>query len=365
MTSKTKSKSLYEDLRQHYHIGLQRKEVMQILELMFTPAEAELALAIPEISQGRIRLEDLAQKVDKGEAELWSTLESLLSKGILYMEWHQDDGREVYCLWNWGYSLSTPMFGDGILDDTKRKVAELREKLWDAGLSYHNYPSTYPGGGRIMPYEPMLDSASQVHDYERYSHYINNAERICVAACGCRMWSVDRCAKPVWTCMQFDRHTEYWIKYRRAIELTKEEALQKIEDSVREGLVVTGQNYQEQAMTFCLCCRECCVILRPFIENFNTNAVARSNYLPEWDLEKCKVCSICRRACPVGAIGHHLSHEEGEGDHMIVMPDRCIGCGVCSAVCPREAITLKRVREAVPEPTAEEAVARSRAERVW
>ena len=364
MTTKTKTKSLYEDLREHYHVGMQRKEVMQIIELMFTPEEAELALAIPVISQGRISLEDVAEKVGRWEAEVWSMLESLLSKGILYMERHRDDGREVYCLWNWGYSLMTPMFGDGIIDDTKRKVAELREKLWDAGLSYHNNPSTYPAGGRIMPYEPRLDPASQVPEYERYSHYVNNAQAICVVACGCRM-SVDRCKEPAWVCMHFDRQAEYWIKYRRGHELTKEEALQLIEDSIRGGLVVTGANTQEQPLVFCLCCRDCCVVLRPFIQNFNTNCIARSNYVPQWDLEKCKICSTCQKACPVGAIGRHLSHEEGERDHMIVMPDRCIGCGVCSAVCPREAITLERVRETVPEPTAREAVARSRAERAW
>jgi len=336
---------------------------MQILELMFTPEEAELALAIPVIGQGRISLEDLAEKVGMGEAEVWGMLESLLSKGILYMELHRDTGEEVYCLWDWGYSSSTPMFGDGILDDMKRKGAELRDKMWDAGNSYSG-GSTYPIAGRIMPYEPTLDPASRVPEYERYSHYVNNADRICVVACGCRM-SVDRCAKPVWNCMHFDRQAEYWIKYRRGIELTKEEALQKIEDSVREGLVVTGANTQEQPLVFCLCCRECCAVLRPFIENFNTNAIARSNYLPQWDLEKCKVCSTCQKACPPEAIGRHLSHEEDERDHMIVMPDRCIGCGVCSAVCPREAITLKRVREAVPEPTLKEAIARNRAEMVW
>ena len=66
MTSKTKTKNVYEDLREHYladglYILPQRKEVMQIIELMFTPEEAELALAIPVIGQGRINLEALAE----------------------------------------------------------------------------------------------------------------------------------------------------------------------------------------------------------------------------------------------------------------------------------------------------------------
>ncbi len=361
-------KSSYESLREHYTAGgrfalPQRKEVLQLLELRCTPQEAQLALSIPVIGQGRISLEALANKTGKGEVELRGMLDDLLAKGILYMERSREEGQEVYCLWDFFYSMVTPLFGDGLIDDTRRKVTELRDKLWDAGTSYLQFPSTYPNS-RVMPYEPTLDPAAEVAPYERYSYYVNNAQAICVVACGCRM-STDRCKEPVYVCMHFDRQADYWIKYRRGHALTKEEALQLIEDSVRGGLVVTGANSQEMPLVFCLCCRDCCVILRPFIENFNTNSFARSNFIPHWDLEKCKICNTCLKGCPVGAIGRHLSHEEGERDHQMVMPDRCIGCGVCSAVCPRGAITLKRVRDAVPEPNRKQAVGRQGAERMW
>jgi len=361
-------KSLYEKLREHYTIGggyhlPRRKEVLQLLELRYTEEEAQLALSIPVIGRGRIRLEDLAERTGKGEVEVRDMLDTLLAKGVLYMERSRDDGQEVYCLWDFFYSMNTPLFGDGLVDDTKRKVTELRDKMWDAGASYLMHPSTYPNA-RIMPYEPTLDPAAEVAPYERYSYYVNNAQAICVVACGCRM-STDRCKEPVYVCMHFDRQAEYWIKYRRGRALNKEEALQLIEDSVRGGLVVTGANDQEMPLVFCHCCRDCCVILRPFIENFNTNSFARSNFMPHWDPEKCRVCNTCLRACPVGAIGRHLSHDEGERDHQIVMPERCIGCGVCSAACPREAITLKRVRSVVPEPIRKQALGQHVAQRAW
>jgi Fe-S-cluster-containing hydrogenase component 2 len=368
MTAGSDVKSLYGRLREHYtadgiHALPQRKEVLQILELRYTPEEAELALSIPVIGQGRVSLEALVEKTGEKEAEVQNKLDSLLFKGVLYMERKRDDGREVYCLWEFLYSMATPLFGDGLVDDTKRKVTELRDKMWDAGSSYLQYPSTHPYS-RVMPYEPTLDPAVEVAPYEKYSHYVNNARSICVVACGCRM-SVDHCKLPVYVCIHFDRQAEYWIKYRRGRELTKEEALELIEDSVRKGLVVNGTNDQEMPLAFCLCCRDCCEILRPFIENFNTNAFARSNFIPHWDLTKCNACNACQKACPVGAIGRHLSHIEGERDHMIVMPDRCIGCGVCSAVCPQGAITLKRVRDIVPLPTRKEVVGRHAVERVW
>ncbi|MFC1994635.1 4Fe-4S binding protein [Chloroflexota bacterium] len=46
----------------------------------------------------------------------------------------------------------------------------------------------------------------------------------------------------------------------------------------------------------------------------------------------------------MGAVGRHLSHIEDDRDHVIVMADRCVGCGVCSAGCRQGAITLKKVR---------------------
>ncbi|MEE8470943.1 MAG: 4Fe-4S binding protein [Dehalococcoidia bacterium] len=368
MTSKTDTKTLYEELREHYlgdgmNTLPQRKEVMQILELRFTPEEAELALSIPMQGLSVISLPDLATTVGKPEAEVWSMVESLLTKGILYSVAHENTGEEVYSLWEWAYSLITPMWGDGLVDDTKRKVAELREQLWDAGLPFLLNPSSH-ALSLVMPYEPRIDPDAEVPDYERYSHFIGIADRICVIACGCRM-AVEGCRNPVWTCMHFNEQVDYWTKYRRGREISKEEALQLIEDSVRGGLVVTGQNSQEFPFVFCLCCKDCCVILRPFYENHIRGSLVAPNYLPEWDLEKCKACSTCRKACQPGAIGRHLSHVEGERDHMIVMEDRCIGCGVCSAVCPREAITLKRVRNTIPEPIAWDAYMKFQAGMLW
>ncbi|WXG41469.1 MAG: 4Fe-4S binding protein [Candidatus Freyarchaeum deiterrae] len=36
-------------------------------------------------------------------------------------------------------------------------------------------------------------------------------------------------------------------------------------------------------------------------------------------------------------------------DKMIILEEKCIGCGVCSHKCPREAITMIRVREEILE----------------
>ena len=62
--------------------------------------------------------------------------------------------------------------------------------------------------------------------------------------------------------------------------------------------------------------------------------VINSNYYAEIDAEKCSSCGICAdERCQVGAI------EEGADTYRII-PDRCIGCGLCISTCPSEAIRL-------------------------
>jgi len=43
----------------------------------------------------------------------------------------------------------------------------------------------------------------------------------------------------------------------------------------------------------------------------------------------------------------------------------CLTCGVCTAVCPQQAIILKKVRDVVPAETPREARVRTIAERLW
>ena len=63
--------------------------------------------------------------------------------------------------------------------------------------------------------------------------------------------------------------------------------------------------------------------------------------------EKCRICMQCVKRCPTEAI----TSERKEGYYTIpvVNAERCIGCGICEAVCPTDAQAIKVTGYAVHE----------------
>lgn len=60
---------------------------------------------------------------------------------------------------------------------------------------------------------------------------------------------------------------------------------------------------------------------------------------PRIDLEKCNGCRLCAN-CIHGGV-------EMEEERPVLHLDNCVRCGVCESICPVEAITLQRTKEAV------------------
>lgn len=58
---------------------------------------------------------------------------------------------------------------------------------------------------------------------------------------------------------------------------------------------------------------------------------------PVWDISKCVGCGICSRVCPARAIEMVGKEMEAEIKHYV---DRCIFCAQCVEDCPEEAISM-------------------------
>lgn len=362
MTDETQ---LYEKLIVHYELLApipRRKETIEILKLRFNPEEARLALAVP---RGGLSVREIAEKLGQSVERTREMAEDMAKKGIFMVR--ERSGTEIFSLWDFCYSLYTPTYGDGIITDVKRRIAELREKLWQDGLPHLMFDSKYPFE-RVLPAEDFIDPAEQLAPHEKAGNYGLQAGAICVVACGCRA-SSNKCNRRVFTCIHFGEETYYWVKYRGGRLISQEEFVQLTRDAVREGLVLMGRNYQNitkgHPSVICNCCPDDCLLLRTYRENHNPYAFARSNFAPQVDAQKCKGCLTCLKKCPVGAIGRHLRHGNEAGDGVLVLEERCIGCGVCAAACPQDAIRLKRVRNDDVALDFKEAARRYLAGRLW
>lgn len=59
--------------------------------------------------------------------------------------------------------------------------------------------------------------------------------------------------------------------------------------------------------------------------------------------ENCKSCGYCVSSCRQGAL--YLSDELNNKGYNVVSlyPDKCIDCGICTAVCPDYVLTIGEV----------------------
>ncbi len=60
------------------------------------------------------------------------------------------------------------------------------------------------------------------------------------------------------------------------------------------------------------------------------------------DRERCKGCELCVAVCPkqVLALDMHAMNQKGYHPSVQVRPKDCIFCGMCTVVCPDLAILL-------------------------
>ena len=116
--------------------------------------------------------------------------------------------------------------------------------------------------------------------------------------------------------------------------------MQVMAKAEEEGLVHTTYNVKSGHMYVCNCCSCCCGILRG-IKYFNAPyLMAKSNFVARIDGDECAACGVCAdERCPMKAI------VEEDGSYK-VLPERCIGCGVCTKTCPTGAIGLIAKSEA-------------------
>lgn len=335
--------------------------LLQILTLLFTPQEAEIARRIPTIPTPLSRL---ARRFDLPAEDLDAQLTTLARRGVV-MDFSRNGQR---------YFALAPVV-IGFFEFTFMRA---RDDLPMAELArlFHHYMfdddrfarSVFQGQtqiGRSLVREEALPEEDHVEilDWERASHILESAKAVGVSLCACRHKNEhlgEACERPQRTCLSLNFAAQSLIRSGIAEEISNQEGLEILAQAKEAGLAQTADNVRRNVTYICNCCGCCCGMMQA-IRTFDLRqAIVTSNWIMDIDPQKCKGCGLCVKACPVGAIAIAEERVNGKRRRWAIRDaDLCLGCGSCYPTCNLDALYMKPREQRVytPETTFDRVVA--------
>ena len=328
----------YQDLIEHLRnwiIRLPESEyLLPMLKLRFKPEEAQILAKIPFLGH---TAEQLSVNLNIPVKKLIKKLDKYAKLGIIF---RSERGSSVR------YSLRESLFifyrsigWKGKNDKFNREISPYLNKYY-----IDTYAEEFVGhetqGLRAIPINETIQDTRQVMPYEVILKVIDNFEYYSVSACPCSHrhnldHDFEECKHTLEICLHFDDLGRYCVENGLGKEITKEETLKILRMAADAGLVHGLSNTQEKMDTICNCCSCCCLFLESAVKmpGIIPRGHQHSNYIREIDEEKCIVCGLCARLCPMNAL-------KVNDKKLIFDPERCIGCGVCAHKCKHDATYL-------------------------
>jgi Pyruvate/2-oxoacid:ferredoxin oxidoreductase delta subunit len=319
----------------------------EILEILFSPEEAALAARLPLMPA---TLETIAARVQVAPDELRARLDAMADKGIVLDLIHPKGGE------TW-YLLSPPVVGFFEFSMMRATDTIPKKRMAEALDAYTHGDETFAREvfgretvvGRALVHETALeeDDMPDVLLWERATALIEQARSVGVSLCYCRHGAEHlgkRCDAPTENCLSIDAGADFVIRRKFGRAIGKKEAMDILIASRQSGLVQIADNVRNRPTYICNCCACCCGQLSA-INDFGLAAVNPSGFQPAVDLEHCKGCSRCSRACPITAISMVAQRSAARRKNDLIPridTDRCIGCGVCVETCRNHAMTMER-----------------------
>jgi len=298
---------------------------LKILAKLFTEEEAKLATSLSLTPQS---ISEIAVKTSSVEALVKFSLITMVKKGLI--ELRREEGK--------GLVFFLMPFVVGFYERQNAKIDKEFALLFEEYYheAFHHVMMVDPSVHRVIPVEKTIPVNIDVMPYEKASTYLNEANSWGVLKCICRVQKQligKGCHHTVENCLAFSTKTDAFSKSDAIRGITKNEALQILDDANKEGLVHSTNNAQHDVTYICNCCTCSCGVLRGITEHGSLSAVASSDFYAVVDSDLCNGCEVCIDRCQFNA----LSMNDGIS---MVNTIFCFGCGLCVSACSSEALSL-------------------------
>ncbi len=315
---------------------------IRLLERMFTPEEAQLAMRLTYKPTSARSIYERAQGSGVSFATVEQMLNGMAVNGVIGRT-EREGTRCFYTLplvvgmYEGQVSRIDPEFLDDFASYTK-------DRAFGLALLSTELPQM-----RTIPIEKSLSFEHHVTTYDHLEDVIMGSEGpFAVLECICRKSAGIRgntCKKTVRleTCMAMGDMATMVIESDSGRAVERGEALEIARLNQSDGLVLQPSNTRKVDF-FCACCGCCCAMLSLQKRLPKPLEFWATNFYASVDPDLCTGCGTCVERCQVDAV----TLDKDQGVSLLDL-DRCIGCGNCVVTCAAGAMTLvKKESEVVP-----------------
>lgn len=335
------------------------RALFEMLEHLFTPAESRIAAVMPlRLTTAR----EVARLAGEDLGTVQTVLDRLCNKGLVADL--PRDGKPTSYFLNptiVGFIEYSMMRVDPDVDHSKLAglIWEyLREDPQKAFLSQLVGGDTFIA--RPLVNEQVLDPDmfTEVLDWEKASHVIDDASSFAEGVCHCRhvkLHQGERCDYPLEHCLSLGMGADYLVRNGLAKPIDRSRAHEILAYAREHGCVQMADNVRDRPLYICNCCKCCCEMMEAFRTFPNAAKVVTSNYVAAAQSEECTGCGKCATACPIDAIrlvpAEPTDKVPKRKARAEIDTELCLGCGVCHTACAYDGIQLEPVGQRTIAPS--------------